>query len=93
VSGKAIDGHNTCVFELRVAKEDIDKIIGREGRTAHSIGTIINAAAAKMKKRVVWKFPNNVALNFMMKSQDPTRPAIVSPPFCGSGGHIIFFPR
>ena len=53
VSLKAIDGHNTCVFELKVAKADIGKIIGRQGRTAHSIRTIINAAAAKKKKRVV----------------------------------------
>jgi uncharacterized protein len=53
VSVKAIEGFSTCVFELKVAKVDVGKIIGKEGRTAHSIRTIMNAAAAKMKKRCV----------------------------------------
>jgi hypothetical protein len=53
VSVKEINGHSTCVFELKVAKADVGKIIGRQGRTAHSIRTIMNAAAAKTKKRVV----------------------------------------
>jgi hypothetical protein len=53
VSVKSIDGDNTCVLELKVAKIDIGKVIGKQGRTAHSIRTILNAAAAKMKKRVV----------------------------------------
>jgi predicted RNA-binding protein YlqC (UPF0109 family) len=41
------------VLELKVAKVDIGKVIGKQGRTAHSIRTILNAAAAKTKKRVV----------------------------------------
>jgi hypothetical protein len=53
VSVKAIDGDNTCVLELKVAKIDIGKVIGKQGRTAQSIRTILNAAAAKTKKRVV----------------------------------------
>ena len=53
VSVKSIDGANTCVLELKVAKVDIGKVIGKQGRTAHSIRTILNAAAAKTKKRVV----------------------------------------
>ena len=53
VSVKAIDGDKTCVLELKVAKVDIGKVIGKQGRTAHSIRTILNAAAAKTKKRVV----------------------------------------
>lgn len=53
VSVKSIDGDNTCVLELKVAKVDIGKVIGKQGRTAHSIRTILNAAAAKTKKRVV----------------------------------------
>jgi predicted RNA-binding protein YlqC (UPF0109 family) len=53
VSVKSIDGDNTCVLELKVAKVDIGKVIGKQGRTAHSIRTILNAAAAKSKKRVV----------------------------------------
>jgi hypothetical protein len=53
VSVKSIDGDTTCVLELKVAKIDIGKVIGKQGRTAHSIRTILNAAAAKTKKRVV----------------------------------------
>lgn len=53
VSVKAINGDNTCVLELKVAKVDIGKVIGKQGRTAHSIRTILNAAAGKTKKRVV----------------------------------------
>jgi hypothetical protein len=43
----------TMVFELRVAKTDIGKVIGRQGRTAHALRTIITAASAKDKKRAV----------------------------------------
>ena len=46
-----IEGEQTSVIELRVAKEDFGKIIGRQGRTAHAIRTILSAASAKMKKR------------------------------------------
>jgi predicted RNA-binding protein YlqC (UPF0109 family) len=41
------------VIELRAAKEDLGKIIGKEGRNADAIRTIANAVAAKLKKRVV----------------------------------------
>ena len=41
------------VIELRVAKEDLGKVIGKQGRTAGSIRTILGAASAKMKKRSV----------------------------------------
>jgi hypothetical protein len=43
----------TMVLELHVAKPDIGKVIGRQGRTAHALRTIINAASAKEKKRAV----------------------------------------
>jgi uncharacterized protein len=43
----------TMVLELHVAKTDIAKVIGRQGRTAHALRTIINAASAKEKKRAV----------------------------------------
>ena len=46
-----IEGQRTYVVELKVAKEDIGKIIGKEGSTARAIRTILNAAATKMKKR------------------------------------------
>ncbi len=48
-----VDGEQTTVFELRVAKEDLGKIIGKEGRTARSLRTILGAASAKLKKRSV----------------------------------------
>ena len=41
------------VLELKVAKEDLGRIIGRQGRTAKSIRTLLNAAAARDKRRVV----------------------------------------
>ena len=53
VSIKEIEGGHTCVLELKVAKEDLGKIIGRGGRTAQSLRTILNAASAKVKKRTV----------------------------------------
>ena len=43
----------TQVLELRVAKEDLGRIIGRQGRTAKSIRTLLNAAAARDNRRVV----------------------------------------
>ena len=49
----AIEGEQTSVIELRVAKEDLGKIIGKQGRTAMAIRTILGAASAKMKKRSV----------------------------------------
>lgn len=48
-----IEGEQTAVLELRVAKEDLGKVIGKEGRTARSLRTIIGAASAKLKRRSV----------------------------------------
>jgi hypothetical protein len=48
-----IQGHNVTVIEPRVAKHDIGKVIGKHGRTAEAIRTILTAASAKMKKRCV----------------------------------------
>ena len=48
-----IKGEKTSVIELKVAKEDIGKVIGKQGRTARAIRTILGAASAKMKKRSV----------------------------------------
>ncbi|MDZ4678265.1 MAG: KH domain-containing protein [Oligoflexia bacterium] len=46
-------GEQTTVYELKVAKEDLGKIIGKQGRTARSLRTILNAASTKLKKRSV----------------------------------------
>ncbi|MDR2893264.1 MAG: KH domain-containing protein [Deltaproteobacteria bacterium] len=48
-----IEGEQTTVIELRVAKEDLGKVIGKQGRTARAIRTILGAAASKEKKRCV----------------------------------------
>ena len=48
-----IQGERTTVFELRVGSGDLGKIIGKEGRTAKSIRTIITAASMKEGKRAV----------------------------------------
>ena len=48
-----VEGEHTSVIELKVAKEDLGKIIGKQGRTARSIRTILSAASAKIKKRSV----------------------------------------
>ncbi len=46
-------GNQTSVLELKVAKEDLGKIIGKQGRTARAMRTILSAASAKIKKRTV----------------------------------------
>jgi predicted RNA-binding protein YlqC (UPF0109 family) len=50
---KEIAGQQISVIELRAAKDDLGKIIGKEGRNAHAMRTIVNAAATKLKKRAV----------------------------------------
>ncbi len=49
----AIEGDHTTVFELKVVKEDIGKVIGKQGHTARAMRTILGAAATKLKKRAV----------------------------------------
>ena len=46
-----VEGDHNLVIELRVAKDDIGKVIGREGRTAQSMRTILTAAATKLGRR------------------------------------------
>jgi predicted RNA-binding protein YlqC (UPF0109 family) len=48
-----VEGNQTTVLELKVAKEDLGKIIGKQGRNARAIRTILGAASAKLKKRTV----------------------------------------
>ena len=48
-----IEGEQVTVLELRVAQADIGKVIGKQGRTARAIRTILNANATKLKKRAV----------------------------------------
>ncbi len=53
VAVNEIAGEQTTVFELRVAKEDLGKVIGKLGRTAQSMRAILNAASTKLRKRSV----------------------------------------
>ncbi len=48
-----ITTQQTLVLELRVAKEDIGKVIGKKGRTAQAMRTILSCASAKEKKRTI----------------------------------------
>ena len=50
-----VTGEQTTVFELRVAKDDLGKIIGKQGKTARAIRTILNATATKLKKERSWR--------------------------------------
>ena len=53
VSVTEVQGSQCTVFELKVDKSEIGKVIGKQGRTAQAIRTILNAASAKIKKRMV----------------------------------------
>lgn len=53
VSVSVIEGGQTTVLELKVAKSDLGKVIGKQGRNAQAIRTILSAVSAKIKKRVV----------------------------------------
>jgi predicted RNA-binding protein YlqC (UPF0109 family) len=53
VSVTMVEGNQTSVLELKVAKEDLGKVIGKQGRTARAMRTILGAASAKLKKRTV----------------------------------------
>lgn len=50
---KEVAGEHSTVIELRVAKEDLGKVIGKHGRTADAMRTILSAASAKLRKRCV----------------------------------------
>jgi predicted RNA-binding protein YlqC (UPF0109 family) len=53
VAVNEISGEQTSVFELRVNKADLGKVIGKQGRTARAIRTLLSAAAVKDSKRVM----------------------------------------
>ena len=50
---KEIEGDVTTILELKVAKDDLGKVIGKQGKTAHAMRAILNATATKRKKRAV----------------------------------------
>lgn len=53
VQVREIEGEQTTVLELRVASEDLGKVIGKQGKTARAIRTILGAAGVKVRKRLV----------------------------------------
>jgi hypothetical protein len=53
VAVSEIEGEQTTVLELKVARDDLGKVIGKQGRTARSIRTILAAAGMKLRKRIV----------------------------------------
>lgn len=53
VSVRETEGEKTTIIELRVAQEDLGKVIGKQGRTARAMRTILNAAGTKLGKRCV----------------------------------------
>ncbi len=53
VKVSAIRGEQTTVIELHVARDDLGKVIGKQGRTAQSLRTVLNAASTKLKIRSV----------------------------------------
>ena len=48
-----IEGEQTTVLELRVAQSDLGKVIGKQGRTARAVRTLLGAAGMKLRKRFV----------------------------------------
>ena len=55
VSVKEFGGGDTKILEVRVAKNDMGKIIGKQGRTAQAIRTILGAAAGKTRQRYIFE--------------------------------------
>ncbi|MBN2254364.1 MAG: KH domain-containing protein [Deltaproteobacteria bacterium] len=53
VSVFEVESGRTSIFELTVSKEDIGKVIGKEGKTAKAMRTIVSAAASKMRKNYI----------------------------------------
>jgi predicted RNA-binding protein YlqC (UPF0109 family) len=53
VSVSEVEGEITSVIELKVDKSDLGKVIGKQGRTARAMRTVLSAASTKMKKRAV----------------------------------------
>lgn len=53
VDVREVEGEQTVIIELRVAPDDMGKVIGKQGRIAKAIRTVVKAAATKEKKRVI----------------------------------------
>ena len=56
ISINEVEGEKSVVYEVKVAQNDIGKIIGKQGKTAHSIRTVMKAIATKEHKRISVEF-------------------------------------
>lgn len=65
VSVTEVEGEQTSVLELKVAKEDLGKVIGKQGRTARAMRVILTAASTKAKKRCVLEILEQLRCNHM----------------------------
>jgi len=70
VSVNEIGGYNTMILELSVAKQDIGKIIGKQGRTISAMRTILNAVSAKDKRRTLLELMDE-KINIGVESREP----------------------
>ena len=57
-----IEGRHTSVLELKVAKEDMGKVIGKKGKTAQAMRTILSSVSGKVKKRTVLEILDKLKL-------------------------------
>ena len=53
VEVRQVDGETTCILEVRVAPEDIGKVIGRQGRNIAALRTLLHAVGAKERKHIL----------------------------------------
>ncbi len=53
VKVKSIESEHTLILELHVAKKDVGKVIGKQGRTAQALRTLVGATASKLKCRTI----------------------------------------
>jgi uncharacterized protein len=63
VEVRQVDGETTCILEVRVAPEDIGKVIGRQGRNIAALRTLLHAVGAKERKHILLE---------VLEDQEPT---------------------
>ena len=73
-----VEGEQTTVLELRVAPSDLGKVIGKQGRTARCIRTLLGAAGMKLKKRFVLEILEYwiIRTHSLLTSQSPESPGL-----------------
>lgn len=75
VQVRPVDGSQVTVLELRVNPEDLGKVIGRQGRTAKAVRTLLGAAGMKVKKRYTSRFSKIERRNPALGDSRPDSPA------------------